>query len=427
MKLLEEEMTASEPGFDWIYVDGSHESDDTFLDAELAWRLARRGAIFIFDDYDWNKEPKDSIHHPRRGIDSFMLLHKGEFYILSSPAQYQMILQKTSDMRIGFLVPGVDAASPSSSAFDNDIHVALTIDSTYAMAAAVAIHSAIRCTQGRLTFYVVDIGLTVVDRERLEQLFTAFARATLVYISLPEDDQIAGYGATWAKISMLKALPVERVLYLDADILVRRNLRDLWSTDLRSKPVGAATDVGHPMGHAEVPRGAYFNAGVLLLDLAMVRRDFSSLIKISTKLQKSLYKDQDALNAHFRDNWHPLHLEWNAQGLGTYADDSSPDRDALNLEGLKRAAIVHFTGPVNPSLPEVLNPFVQPCTAKPWGYAGAPGHPHAEEWWAVLEETAWKGWRFSEAHLAYVASKREEAVEAAATALLERTEISSHS
>jgi predicted O-methyltransferase YrrM len=51
IKLLEEEMWATTPGFDWVYVDGSHEADDTFLDGELAWRLARKGAILIFDDY----------------------------------------------------------------------------------------------------------------------------------------------------------------------------------------------------------------------------------------------------------------------------------------------------------------------------------------------------------------------------------------
>jgi predicted O-methyltransferase YrrM len=51
IKLLEVEMDAAQPGFDWVYVDGSHEADDTFLDGELAWRLARKGAIVIFDDY----------------------------------------------------------------------------------------------------------------------------------------------------------------------------------------------------------------------------------------------------------------------------------------------------------------------------------------------------------------------------------------
>jgi hypothetical protein len=29
-------------------------------------------------------------------------------------------------------------------------------------------------------------------------------------------------GAEWAKVDMIKLLPVERVLYLDSDVLVRR-------------------------------------------------------------------------------------------------------------------------------------------------------------------------------------------------------------
>src|SRR5882757_8195654 len=41
-KLLEEEIArGAGAGFDWVYVDGSHRADDTLLDAELAWRLAR--------------------------------------------------------------------------------------------------------------------------------------------------------------------------------------------------------------------------------------------------------------------------------------------------------------------------------------------------------------------------------------------------
>lgn len=420
MKLLEEEMTVADPGFDWIYIDGSHEADDTFLDAELAWRLARRGAVFIFDDYDWNKEPKDSIHHPKRGIDAFMLLHQGEFEVLSSPSQYQMVLQKTNEMRIGFLDPGVDSPQPLQ-AFDYDIHVALTIDSSYAMPAAAAIRSAIKHTPGRMSFYIVDLGLKADDREKLKQLVSGSDVVTLVFLSLSTEDCLAERGATWSKISMLKNIPVERVLYLDADVLVRRNLRALWETDLKKKPIGAVVDVGHPMGHAGVRRGSYFNAGVLLLDLAKVRSTLPQLVQAADERQSSRYKDQDALNAHFRDDWLSLDLKWNAQGLGTYAECAYPDRNALDLEGMKDASIVHFTGPVDPTLPELLNPFVQPCTAKPWGYAGSPGHPFEEEWWAVLEETPWKGWRSSTAHIAYITTMRDEALADAVNAFNGRT------
>ncbi|TFY59639.1 hypothetical protein EVG20_g7713 [Dentipellis fragilis] len=133
--LLEEEMSSADPGFDWIYVDGSHEVDDTFLDGELAWRLAKKGAIFIFDDYKWSIELAGGIHHPKRGIDAFMALHAGEYEQISGPEQYQMILQKTSDMRIGFLVKEkADYDVQLASALGYGINVVYTVDSAYAMA-----------------------------------------------------------------------------------------------------------------------------------------------------------------------------------------------------------------------------------------------------------------------------------------------------
>ena len=44
---------------------------------------------------------------------------------------------------------------------------------------------------------------------------------------------------------------------------------------------------------------------------------------------------------------------------------------AIQVERMKDPNIIHFTGPVNPTLAEVLNPYAQPPTAKPWGYIGA--------------------------------------------------------
>lgn len=63
---------------------------------------------------------------------------------------------------------------------------------------------------------------------------------------------------------------------------------------------------------------------------------------------------------------------------------------AIQVERMKDPNIIHFTGPVNPTLAEVLNPYAQPPTAKPWGYIGARGHPFEKEW-----RTAWTGYRLS--------------------------------
>ncbi|KIP05820.1 glycosyltransferase family 8 protein [Phlebiopsis gigantea 11061_1 CR5-6] len=407
MTVLEEQISVRDPGFDWVYVDGSHEADDTLLDGELSWRLAKKGAIFIFDDYRWNKEPEDSIHHPKRGIDAFMALHSDEFEVISSQDEYQMILRKTSEMRIGFLVK--DAAPDSSQPMYNEMHVVLTIDSSYAMPAAVTIQSVLQHTKGRITLYIVDLGLTSLDKERLRQLTTTHADVTLMFLDLPRDHPSESTGASWAKIAMIPILPVERALYLDADVLVCTDLRAAWNVDLAGKPVGAVIDVGYPQGHPAIERGPYFNAGVLLIDLAQARAAHPRLVEAAMRCQDSLLRDQDALNTVFRDNWCMLDVAWNAQGLGTYAKHPSAERDALDLRAMEEAAIVHFTGPVNPDMAAVLNPHVQPYTAKPWGYAGAPGHPYAEEWWAVLETTEWRGYRQSAEYLEYCSAKREEA------------------
>ncbi|KAJ7459890.1 glycosyltransferase family 8 protein [Mycena latifolia] len=419
-KLLEEETMCATPGYDWIYVDGSHEASDTFLDGELAWRLAKKGAIIIFDDYHWDAEPEDSIHHPKRGIDAFLLLHHGEFDLLSGSSNYQVILKKTSEMRIGFLLkpqsPTIEnQATPEELGYG--INLAVATDSSFAMAAAVAIRSAVEATcevdaTTRMSIYVIDLGLSAAEKTMIKESVPSREDVTLVFISLPENSLAQRKGAVWAKVDMVRALPIERVLYLDADVLVLHNLKDLWKTDLEGKTLGAVRDVGYPNGHDSV-NGPYFNAGVMLMDLALAKLRFDELETLSRK-EKLKFFDQDALNLHFRE-WMPLDQRWNAQGLGTYADLPSVDREALavDLAAMKRQPrIVHFTGPVHPRLTEVLNPFVK-FSAKPWGYASAPNHPLCATWWNVLEGTAWRGVRTSEGYIQLCEAKYEEAIETA--------------
>lgn len=172
----------------------------------------------------------------------------------------------------------------------------------------------------------------------------------------------------------------------------------LWKTDLCGKPIAAADDVGYPLGHDKKSAHSYFNAGVLLLDLALIR-SMQTSEQLSSLVQDMIHSrlgDQDVLNAYFQTLWHRLSLACNAQGLGTYASLPSEERKLLHLGPMLQPLIVHFTGPVHPTMNAVLNDWGQPFTAKPWGYAGAPGHPYASEWWKVLDRTEWKGYQSSD-------------------------------
>jgi len=146
MTILTEEVKSKNPGFDWIYIDGSHGADDTMLDGELAWRLAKKYAIIIFDDYHWDREPEDSLRHPKRGIDAFLLLHQGEYERISTNGEYQMVVRKLTDMRIGFL-PGDGVSSRQAEmALAYGMHVASAANAT---GAAVTAHSLVKRRESR--------------------------------------------------------------------------------------------------------------------------------------------------------------------------------------------------------------------------------------------------------------------------------------
>ena len=120
-------------------------------------------------------------------------------------------------------------------------------------------------------------------------------------------------------------LPLERVIYLDSDTVLGGPLTELWELPLEGCLVGAAQcsiidTVAHPKGlpnYQELGLAAehpYFNAGVLLFDLARWRRDRVAQQVIDYAIRNNeilLWCDQDALNAVLSRSWYPLHRRWN--------------------------------------------------------------------------------------------------------------------
>ena len=87
--------------------------------------------------------------------------------------------------------------------------------------------------------------------------------------------------ATYLRLAMAEMLPttVQRVLYLDVDMVVNDTLIPLWQTRLEEKMLCAAVvDPGvdpqvFALKYALPSSGRYFNAGVLLLDLDALRAE----------------------------------------------------------------------------------------------------------------------------------------------------------
>lgn len=173
---------------------------------------------------------------------------------------------------------------------------------------------------------------------------------------------------SYAKIFALSDLfrEYDRILSLDSDILVQKDISGLFFENLQGKPIAAVKDTYLPVSikrnfHADkrlnykpvklcydgtgIDTDDYFNAGVILYDLKECRRRkfFERTIEVCNQNPLLVYMEQDVLNMVFRNEWRKLGLDWN--GMSSYSIVPKPgDFPEDYEERVKNAAIVHFLG-----------------------------------------------------------------------------------
>ena len=102
----------------------------------------------------------------------------------------------------------------------------------------------------------------------------------------------------------------DKALYLDCDLLVTKNLDDLFATDLQDYPLAAVRDFG---GRAYFGQ-EIFNAGVLLVNNAFWKKDnmTQKLIDLTNEWHDKVEQaDQSILNMLFEHKWLELDFDYN--------------------------------------------------------------------------------------------------------------------
>ena len=102
----------------------------------------------------------------------------------------------------------------------------------------------------------------------------------------------------------------DKALYLDCDLLVTKNLDDLFSTDLQDYPLAAVRDFG---GRAYFGR-EMFNAGVLLINNFLWKQEnmTQKLIDLTNEWHDKVDQaDQSILNMLFENRWLELDFDYN--------------------------------------------------------------------------------------------------------------------
>jgi lipopolysaccharide biosynthesis glycosyltransferase len=263
-----------------------------------------------------------------------------------------------------------DTAGPSNNDIQYDI--AFGLDARYAPHTAAVIASIRRYAPGaRLRFLILHSGMPELRRKTIERLAPD---ARFIWIEVSDSD-VPHYTkrphiehvsrATLFRLGIEKFAPPDtrRILYLDSDITVLRDVREIWNVNLHGAVVAAVTDpdVDAPAFRKRwnLPENdlGYFNAGVLLIDLERVRAErlFTAAIDFVARKNPGL-ADQDGLNWALWGRWHPLPVGWNLQRNVVY-DAVAPNATAELRRIVKSPTIVHYTGAHKPWLPDAYHPW----------------------------------------------------------------------
>ena len=258
---------------------------------------------------------------------------------------------------------------------------------TYLQGVAAALASTVLNApqDAHCTVYLLDGGIRDHSWSKLEKTMATLPRSCEFIRLRPDMQTFAGLPQDWgssvmtyARLALPQMVNEDRVLYVDADMVIQSDWESIWKTELESAVIAASTDVitktlgGEHLNLEKFNMDAatpYFQAGFLLMDLNKWR-DFCVSEKVIRYLREnpehSRHWDQSALNVVLYKRWKMLPNEWNTPAW--WADQGT---EGCTID----APVLHFVGP-----------------AKPW-IRGHHKSPSSNVFFRWLDETAWKGWR----------------------------------
>jgi lipopolysaccharide biosynthesis glycosyltransferase len=160
---------------------------------------------------------------------------------------------------------------------------------------------------------------------------------------------------------------IKKVLYLDCDLIILGEIKNLWRTDISQYYLGAVSDpTSERYYDLGIPKSSgYFNTGVLLFNIPKWKQSKmpDKVINfIKNNQNKILLWDQDALNANLYDKWLGINPKYNFQSA------------MYGTRIVRNPIIVHYSS-----------------SSKPWQFRN--NHPLRNKYWEYLRLTPWKNYR----------------------------------
>ncbi|VVB78763.1 Glycosyl transferase family 8 [uncultured archaeon] len=252
------------------------------------------------------------------------------------------------------------------------------------------------CPQ-KIKVFLMDGGISDENKKKLNSIISKF-KAQIVYIK-PDQKYLKGLKAyrhisieTYYRFYLVDNMKSEKILYIDADLVVLGDIKQLYDTKFEDNILFAVKDPGGSNERKKVLgiplEKHYFNAGVILINCKKWKKENISkkaIDYIKTYPEKIQYADQDGLNAILVDKWKELTPKWNTITRLFYFKYLKvirpPNYENDNLSEITKAPnIIHYAG------------FI-----KPWYFLDP--SPYKSIYWKYLKETPWKDYKYPDRNI----------------------------
>lgn len=218
-------------------------------------------------------------------------------------------------------------------------------------------------------FYVIDDEISIANKRLMRETINEYA-ATLHFLTIDkkyfadavESDRIPETAYYRIAIpELFRDQDLERILYLDCDMIALADISELWRIDLSEYVLAAVEDAGFHQRLEKMDIACastkYFNSGFMLINMKKwLDEDVTNRVLrfIHDNPEKLKFHDQDALNAILHDQWLQLHPKWNAQSyiMKREVEHPDPEGEKEYFETRRDPKIIHYSGHIKPWSPE---------------------------------------------------------------------------
>lgn len=245
---------------------------------------------------------------------------------------------------------------------NNIINICFVTDDNYAIHAGVAMCSILENANEKdnFAFYIFDNGISDEKKSKLQKM--ASDKVTIKYVAL---DSVAKKYQTltqtvkhitkssYFKFAIADLLPdVDKIIYLDSDLIVETSLKDLFDVKLGDNLIAAVEDVGYTYWSKYNPelklKFKCMNSGVMLINCDLWRKEnqSSKLLECAADHDKVGFgQDQPVLNFVLKDRVLFLPFKWNVQDTFFRDEIELADRpERAEIDDVKQnPGIIHYT------------------------------------------------------------------------------------